>query len=244
MRAGDDLSRGFRLGGGLFSCNEFAMLPKVGKSADCLMCAPCTVEGNVYNSGKAFLLLSQADVGIRCGICNRFCCIKCLKKVVSVFPNDKHAKRHHWYMYVTAFLSEIRKDVTVPKCYPSGPFVGNCCELRFLKRQAGVMSPVETSRLDGCLFLPEYKLIISPGFSNDGVVDIHGFGGFLPHFNGVVHCVPSHSSCLKYEREGVTPSGVESRFQVWPISPATQYIQLPYETGKEMVCFGLICGYL
>ena len=206
------------------------------------MCSPGSVEQKVRNSGKAFLLLSQSDVGINCGRCSRFCCLKCLKKIVAVFPNDMK-KTNHWYRYVTAFITEQTMVVPVQQCYPSGPFVGHCCELRFFRKSADNVVLEKTrfdgTRFDGCLFLPEYKVIISPCICGDGIVDIHGFGGYNPYFTGVVHCVPSHTSCIEYHKEQVRATGSASSFRVLDNYPVEVPYLLPYETKERKVQYCL-----
>jgi hypothetical protein len=209
------------------------MSRKAGKYKDCVMCSPGSIERKVCNQGKSFLLLSQSPVGINCGICSRFCCLKCLEKIVLAFPNDMK-KKNHWYMYVSAFIRERNMTVPLPQCYPSGPFVGHCCELRFFQRGVEKNVPAPTL-FDGCLFLPEYKVIISPCFCNDGIVDIHGFGGYNPYFTGVVHCVPSHTSCVAYKRNGVKATGSGSSFRVLENWPNAVKILLPYETSQQQV---------
>ena len=184
------------------------------------MCSPGTVERKVYTAGKAFLLLSQSDVGMKCGNCNIYCCLKCLEKIVGVFPNDMK-KNNHWYMYVTAFIDKYKTEGSSDTSYPAGPFVGHCCELRFFDKRVEMLLPVQT-RFDGCLFLPEYKLIINPCFSMEGMVDIHGFGGSPSYFPGVIHCVPSHNSCLQYNTMGVTATGTASMFRLLNDTPQRQ----------------------
>ena len=186
------------------------MLRKEGKIKDCLMCSPSSVE--VSNSGKAILVLSQSDLGINCGICNCFCCQTCLEKIVAVFPNDMKII-NHWYMYVTAFLSEEKRALPLHACYPSGPFIGHCCVLGFFQRRPPT-SIQELTRFDRCLFLPQYKLIINPCFAPDGMVDIHGFGAFLPYFTGVIHCVLSLKSCVEYESMGSHANRARIKFQI------------------------------
>ena len=78
------------------------------------MCLPGTVERKVYTAGKAFLLLSEYDLGMKCGVCNKYCCPKCLEKIVGVFPNDMK-KNNHWYMYVIAFIDENKKRDLQPR---------------------------------------------------------------------------------------------------------------------------------
>ena len=196
---------------GLFSGKDFTMSQQGRNCKDCIMCSPGSIERKVQMSEKQILILSQSDVGIKCGICNKFCCIQCLRKVINVFPTVK-SKRNHWYMYVSAMIKEEDMAEPIRSCYPAGPFVGQCCELRFFKRGA-IPIQLEQTRFDGCLFLPEYKLILSPCFSSDGMVDIHGFGGMHPYFTGVVHCVPSQTSCIEYEKGKVVATGSGSSYR-------------------------------
>jgi hypothetical protein len=211
------------------------MMPQlVRNKKNCLMCAYTSIERKAVIAGRPILLMTQSATGVNCGICNRFCCSKCLQKVVSVFPNEKK-KNNHWYMFVMAFISEEKQQLKSAQCYPAGPFVGHCCELRFLSKRATI-TPLASTRFDGCLFLPEYKLIINPAFSSDGIVDIHGFGGYAPYFTGVVHCVPSHTSCMEYERKGVVATGSAARFRKVVKCPVNHHIRLPYEWTAQQVC--------
>jgi hypothetical protein len=191
------------------------------------------VERQVYNARKWTLLLGQSDVGIKCGICNLYCCIKCLEKIIDIYPKDMTSK-NHWYMYVKAFIAETKSKASSATRYPAGPFVGHCCELRFFNKRRDRVQQEQT-RFDGCLFLPEYKLIINPCFSIQRIIDIHGFGGFPPYFQGVIHCVPSHKSCVEYQKMGVTATGCASRFRLLDDLPQTIQFQVPYESGKRQV---------
>lgn len=219
----------------LFSAEELTMPRKTGKCKDCVMCSPGSMERKVCSSGKTFLNMTQSDVGVNCGICNRFSCLTCLEKIVAVFPNDMK-KRNHWYRYVAAFIAEQKMSVLLPQCYPAGPFVGHCCELRFFRRSADYIVE-EKTQFDGCLFLPEYRVIINPCIGDKGIVDIHGFGGYNPHFAGVVHCVPSHTSCIDYHSEGVKATGSASSYQVLKNNPDLVQFLLPYETKKKKVLY-------
>ena len=217
----------------MFGDMDSMMLRKAENDKVCIMCSPGSVERKVRSTGKKILLLSQSNVGIKCGICNKFCCIKCLEKIIKVFPCDMKRK-NHWFMFVTAFIGEQYNAGPMQTGYPYRPFVGHCCELRFFQR-CGHNRSLQKTRFDGCLFLPEYKLIISPCFSNDGLVDIHGFGGSPPNFDGVIHCVPSHGACVEYERKGLKATGISSIYQILDNCPFTEQLQLPYETQSRKV---------
>jgi hypothetical protein len=158
-----------------------------------------------------------------------------MEKIVAVFPNDKK-KKNHWYMYVKAFISESTSTGRSSTPYPAGPFVGHCCELRFFDKKC-VRFVHEQTLFDGCLFLPEYKLIINPCFSNEGIIDIHGLGGYPPYFQGVIHCVPSHDSCREYHKMGVTAKGCASRFRLLDSLPSSIEFKLPYDAGNRQVRF-------
>jgi hypothetical protein len=149
---------------------------------------------------------------------------------MEVYPDNK-TKRNHWYMYVSAFIRENAKNKNDPPCFPNGPFVGHCCELLFCKRRLNESPPTAT-RYDGCLFLPEYKILLSPCFGRDGMVDIHGFGGMAPYFSGVVHCVPSLASCVEYEKGGIVATGSGSMFQQLEQNPMVREYKIPYEQKK------------
>ena len=159
-------------------------------------------------------------------------------KVVAVIPKNLKTN-NHWYMYVAAFLDEQHATDGIHRRYPAGPYIGHCCELRFFRKKAS-SSNLAATRFDGCLFLPEYKLIISPCFSSEGMVDIHGFGGSGPYFDGVIHCVPSHTSCVAYGQTGVVATGCASVFRVLDKHPRAQQFRVPYETKVREV--SICCG--
>jgi hypothetical protein len=205
-----------------------------GLEKDCLMCSPRSMERKVSRSGKTFLLLGQSCSGINCGMCGGFCCLKCLKKILSVFPKDRRAT-DHWYMYVTEWVTDREDTRDTPVLYPAGPFVGHCCELRVLSK-VPFENTTTATRFDGCLFLPEYKLIISPCFSSNGTVDIHGFGAYPPYFTGVIHCVPSQAACADYEAKQVIPTGSAATFNMEDASRfGVHRFKLPYETMEREV---------
>ena len=151
-----------------------------------------------------------------------------------MFP-DNMKKMNHWYKYVMAGIEEYQTESKVTTSYPCGPFVGHCCELLFYKRRVELRSGKLKTKFDGCLFLPEYKLLIGPSLSDSGIVDIHGFSGFHPHFAGVVHCVPSPISCAEYERKGVSATGVSSCYRLLDGYPMTIPFLVPYETSERKV---------
>ena len=206
---------------------------KGNECPECVMCSQGTIERRVKEMGKTVLLMSPGDIGITCGICNRLCCIKCLRKVVDVFASQKK-QQDPWYLYVSCYIDHLDNPQNKPDDTLSLPFVGHCCELGIFKRGTKINSS-EKTRFDGCLFLPEYKLIISPSFSSEGIVDIHGFGGMPPYFSGVVHCVPSHSACIEYEKKGVKATGGAACFRLLDNSTITTKFEIPYETWERKV---------
>jgi hypothetical protein len=164
----------------------------------CVCCASGSVERAQVLKGKPGNRRVASADGLICDGCGWRTCNRCIKGIherCQALP--KHARDHDsWYLTMDTYLTSGLKPEQ---------WVGHCCEWRSEQDTSDVTSEVPNGgEYAGFLFAQEFGLLIG---SPTTCVDIHGLAQIPGYISGVVHCVLSRKAAIRYELEGVHPSG-------------------------------------
>ena len=220
----------------------------------CTFCSETTIQKRNIIRNKVWASRGQSLCGLVCNRCRRFSCSWCLRKIVSAIPSTQRAM-DTWCIEVESFLSsrELR-----------GEILGHCCEFRDYSNEQ--TQPVDTSMLlaappagsssadkgtlhllDGCLFFPEYRLLVDSPLGDGGPIDIHGLSAIGRNFPGVYHGVISLGTAVLAANSNVRPDATCSSSQALTfgenLSTLSIDVNLAHATPKEVrqaiFCFPL-----
>ena len=152
------------------------------KPKNCIFCSSKSIEQSSKLSGPK--KYPHANQGLTCGKCFRFSCLPCLKLLIHIIPKELH---DDWALKVLRFIQSGEEQ----------GFVGSCCQfIDKNKKSTDIVrqgDELAGTSFAGCLFFPEFKLLIDSPFD---CVDIHGVGEFAGHYGGAWHCVISPDAPL------------------------------------------------
>lgn len=211
----------------------------------CIFCSFNSIETQRKLEKRVFIDLTMNSMGLYCSVCGSFSCKTCLDKVIANIPN-KLQLHDSWCSYVSAYLMSSTS--------PPPDFVGSCCELKLQAKASALSSNQraselqESTRYDGCLYLPEFSLLIDSPIGNGGPVDIHGFAKENQLRDGVMHCVLSHETSRIMHSRNIVANGAGANWRFHHELPLLEItIRLPYEqspmTVSSMFLFVYIVNY-
>jgi hypothetical protein len=152
----------------------------------CILCCKNSVE---RQRARIIPQLHCHQDGLVCSLCNRFSCKFCLHSIINKC-NESQYKNAIGASKV--WLHQVH-DFVIDKQDPLA-FVGHCCYLRKFRNldnlkpatnQDSLKSPPDTLSLAGCIYFPEFRLIVDSPIS---CIDIHGLGE-EKMIDPVWHCV-------------------------------------------------------
>ena len=170
--------------------------PRHGRN--CLLCSTKTIKSSSFLTKRAasFINYIPSKLGLTCTKCQSFACKYCIVLIhQSIEP--KLRANDQWCQDVRSFLS--KKPMRVD-------FVGHCCEFAVLPRcTQDVQSLILPCRYDGCLFFPEYGVLVDTCFES---VDVFAFGPDIGcNLKGLWHSVVDYKTARMLEKACVKPDG-------------------------------------
>lgn len=158
------------------------------KKPKCILCCKHSVE---RQRARIIPQLHSHQNGLVCNLCNRFSCKFCLHSIInkcneSQYKNAIGASKV-WLHQVHDFV--IDQQIPID-------FVGHCCYIKKSRNLPDTLNPVtnqearndlppDTFSLAGCIYFPEFRLIVDSPIS---CIDIHGLGEEKT-IDPVWHCV-------------------------------------------------------
>ena len=194
-------------------------------SSSCIFCHESSIERRVLLSKKKHLFFEGSRTGLTCSSCSRFSCSDCLADILRRIPKSWH-KKNLWCQTVGQFLINGKHQA----------FLGSCCELQEIKDTSFKMLGKSTLSYDGCLFFPEYRLLIDSPIGNGGPIDIHGLAKHKTSFLGVVHCVLSKATCTLASNSNIQANGKGAQLKNYTTTELLRVeIKMCYASVKQFV---------
>ena len=221
---------------------------KLGSYSSCVLCTRKTIQRRRGNNVFVKAMFPDAASNsssptnlLRCCLCNRGICKGCAREICNI-SSTQASDIDPWFDVASKFGEGVIHE-------SSHDFVGHCCEHRVRKSTSGgdrvsLPSSVSTSggdrvslplsvstsscpSIDGTMYFPTCHLFITTSLNS---IDIHSLGADLPHYKGVVHCVPSLDSVTTCQQLNVYPSPMNDC--PW-ITKRTILIDTPLILGYE-----------